>query len=66
MSFIVKEKTTTTLKSKQTSIATVQYHLRTLASFPTPLVFHWSLPLKVVGNEKGGGSGGWLLFEDGF
>jgi hypothetical protein len=23
-------------------------------------------PLKVVGNEKGGGSGGWLLFEDGF
>jgi hypothetical protein len=22
------------------------------------------LPLKVVGNQKGGGSGGWLLFED--
>jgi hypothetical protein len=22
--------------------------------------------LKVVGNEKGGGSGGWLLFEDAF
>ncbi len=22
--------------------------------------------LKVVGNEKGGGSGGWLLFKDGF
>jgi hypothetical protein len=22
--------------------------------------------LKVVGNENGGGSGGWLLFEDGF
>jgi hypothetical protein len=22
--------------------------------------------LKAVGNEKGGGSGGWLLFEDGF
>ena len=22
--------------------------------------------LKVVGNEKGGGLGGWLLFEDGF
>jgi hypothetical protein len=34
------------LKSKQTSIATVRYHLRTLASFPTPLIFHWSLPLK--------------------
>ncbi len=25
-----------------------------------------SLLLKVVGNEKGGGSGGWLLFEDAF
>jgi hypothetical protein len=24
------------------------------------------LALKVVGNEKGGGSGGWLLFEDAF
>ncbi len=24
------------------------------------------LPLKVVGNEKGGGSGGWLLLEDAF
>ncbi len=24
------------------------------------------LRLKVVCNEKGGGSGGWLLFEDGF
>jgi hypothetical protein len=22
--------------------------------------------LKVMGNEKSGGSGGWLLFEDGF
>ncbi len=42
----VKEKTTTTLKSKQTSIATVRYHLRTLASFPAHLIFHWSLPLK--------------------
>ena len=40
-----EEKTTATLKSKQTSIATVQNHLRTLASFPTPLIFHWSLPL---------------------
>ena len=62
----VKEETTTTLKNKQTSIATVQYLFRTLASFSTPLVFHWSLPLKVVGNEKGEGSGEWLLFEDGF
>ncbi len=24
------------------------------------------MPLKVVGNEKGGESGGWLLFEDAF
>ncbi len=41
-----EEKTTATSKSKQTSIATVRNHLRTLASFPTPLIFHWSLPLK--------------------
>jgi len=40
-----EEKTTATLKIKQTSIATVRNHLRTLASFPTPLIFHWSLPL---------------------
>ncbi len=42
-----EEKTTATLKSKQTSIATVRNHLRTLASFPTPLIFHWSLPLRM-------------------
>jgi len=41
-----EEKTTATLKSKQTSIATVRNHLRTLARSPTPLIFHWSLPLK--------------------
>ncbi len=41
-----EEKTTATLKSKQTSIATVRNHLRTLASFPTTLIFLWSLPLK--------------------
>ncbi len=35
-----EEKTMATLKSKQTSIATVQNHLRTLrASFPTPSFF---------------------------
>jgi hypothetical protein len=39
-----EEKTTATLKSKQTSIATVRNHLRTLASFPTPLIFHLSVP----------------------
>jgi hypothetical protein len=43
-----EEKSTATLKSKQTSIATVRNHLRTLASFPTPLIFHWSLPLRSV------------------
>ncbi len=42
----LEEKSTATLKSKQTSIATVRNHLRTLASFLTPLIFHWSLPLK--------------------
>ncbi len=36
---------TAALKSKQTSIATVRNHLRTLASFLTPLIYHWSLPL---------------------
>ncbi len=41
-----EEKTTATLKSNQTSIATVRNHLRTLASSATPLIFHWSLPLK--------------------
>ena len=40
-----EEKTTAILKSKQTSIATVRNHLRTLASFPTLIIFHWSLPL---------------------
>jgi len=40
-----EEKTAVTLKSKQTSIATVRNHLRTLASFPTPLIFHWPIPL---------------------
>ncbi len=40
-----EEKTTATLKSKQTSITTVRNHLRTLARSPTPLIFHWSLPL---------------------
>jgi hypothetical protein len=35
-----------TLKGKQTSIATVQYHLLPVASFLTPLIFHYPLPLK--------------------
>ncbi len=35
-----EEQTRATLKIKQTS-----NHLRTLASFLTPLIFHWSLPL---------------------
>jgi hypothetical protein len=37
------EKMTATLKSKQTSIATVGNHLRTVASLPTPLLFHYPL-----------------------
>jgi hypothetical protein len=40
------EKTTATLKSKQTSIAMVGNHLRTVASLPTLLLFHYPLPLK--------------------
>jgi hypothetical protein len=40
-----EEKMMATLKSKQTLIATDRNHLRTLGSFPTPLLFHWSLPL---------------------
>ncbi len=38
-----EKKTTATLKSEQTSIATVRNHLR--ASLPTPLIFHYLLPL---------------------
>ena len=45
------------MKSKQTSIATVWYHLRTLASFSTPLVFHWSLPLNYVRSATPIGAG---------
>ncbi len=41
----VEEKMTTKLKSKQTSIAPVRNHLRTVASLLTPLIFHYSLPL---------------------
>ncbi len=49
---ILRRKTTATLKSKQTSIATVRNHLRTLASSPTPLIFHWSLPLSTQKKGK--------------
>ncbi len=42
----VEEKTTTKLKSKQTSIASVQNRLRTVANLLTPLIFHYPLPLK--------------------
>jgi hypothetical protein len=41
-----KEKTTATLKSKQTSIATARRHLLTVVSLPTPLIFRYPLPLK--------------------
>jgi hypothetical protein len=43
----VEEKTTATLKSKQTSIAIVRKHLRTVASLPTPLPFHYPQPLSL-------------------
>ncbi len=42
---ILWRKAMVTLISKKTSIATVQYHLWTVASLPTPLIFHYPLPL---------------------
>jgi hypothetical protein len=39
-----EEKTTATLKSKQTSIATVRTHILTVVSLPTPLIFRYPLP----------------------
>jgi hypothetical protein len=41
----LEEKTTGTLKFKQSSIATVLNHLLTVARFPTPLIFRYPLPL---------------------
>ncbi len=41
----VEEKTTATLKFKQSSIATVRYHLLPVARFPIPLIFRYPLPL---------------------
>ncbi len=41
----VEEKMTGKLKHKQTSIATVRYHLLPVASLLTPLIFHYPLPL---------------------
>jgi hypothetical protein len=41
----IEEKMTATLKSKQTSIAIVRYHLLPVASLLTPLIFHCPLPL---------------------
>jgi hypothetical protein len=43
----VEEKMTAKLKHKQTSIATVWYHLLPVASLLTPLIFHYPLPLIV-------------------
>jgi hypothetical protein len=42
----VAEKTTGPLKSKQTSITTVRCPDLSVARLPTPLIFHWSLPLR--------------------
>ena len=41
-----EEKTTATLKIKQTSIATVRNHILSVACFLTPLFFHFPLPLR--------------------
>jgi hypothetical protein len=41
-----EEKTTATLKIKQTSIATVRNHILSVACFLTPLFFHYPLPLR--------------------
>jgi hypothetical protein len=43
---------TATLKSKQTSIATVRYHLLPVASLLTPLIFHYPLPLRMTNRIK--------------
>ncbi len=40
-----EEKMTATLKSKQTSITMVRYHLLPVAILLTPLIFHYPLPL---------------------
>ncbi len=40
----IEEKTTAILKSKQTLIVMVRNHLRTVASLPTLLPFHYILP----------------------
>ncbi len=44
----VEEKTTATLKFKQSSIATVLNHLLPVARFPTPPIFHYPLPLTLL------------------
>jgi hypothetical protein len=45
------------------SIATMPDYSRITVFILTPLIFRYHLPLKVVGNEKLGGSRGWLLVE---
>jgi hypothetical protein len=42
----IKSKTTSTLKVKQSSIATVRDILKTFATFPAPLLPHYRLPFK--------------------
>jgi hypothetical protein len=55
----IKSKMAAKYRDKRTFITTVleQYPLYDI--FPTHLIFHYPLPLKVVGNEKEGGSGRW-------
>jgi hypothetical protein len=49
----VEEKTTATLKSKQTSITTVRKHLLTVVSLLTPLILRYPLPLIISDDFKG-------------
>jgi hypothetical protein len=44
----IEEKTTATLKSKQTSFATVRKHILTAVSLPTPLIFRYPLLLRHI------------------
>ncbi len=48
----VEDKTMVRLKTKQKTIATVRNHLRTLASFPTFQIFHWTLQVRMELDQR--------------
>ncbi len=57
----VEEKTTTKLKSKQTSIAMVRNHLQTLASLPTPPPFSLHTTFNPIpGSTLSSSQGPWI------